>query len=192
MHDSHDPIQRKLIIAQVFDLLKHVADYSVLMLYIAQISHILQIDQTLLFNQYKTHIKGQTLKTLPKNNIQMMPYSSDTLMASLVRDDMLSKFTQDASVQGIYRLIVEVYELLQDQTLQELTHNHQTEILTAQMRWEKQLYDQDESKRIQYISNFLFGYLQKLTQKMMKSHASPSSKQRIMIKFQDLVKKRTT
>jgi DNA primase len=67
-HDIHNPIQRKLIIGQIFDLLKHVADYSVVMLYITQIADTLQIDQTLLFNQYKTHLKGQTFKTLPSHS----------------------------------------------------------------------------------------------------------------------------
>lgn len=190
IHDIHNPIQRKLIIGQIFDLLKHVSDYSVLMLYITQISQILQIDQTLLFGQYKTHIKGQTLKTLPTQAPASTPYSQDILMASLVLDENISKISHDPQVLQIYTLIKQSLDTLADSRLAVLLQDHHTELLTAQMWRDRQFLDQDQIKKDQYLRNFLLWYIQILIRQIMKSSLESDRKQILITQFQDILKKR--
>ena len=187
-HDIHNPIQRKLIIGQIFDLLKHVADYSVVMLYITQIADTLQIDQTLLFNQYKTHLKGQTFKTLPSHSAWVTPYSQDILMASLVLENYMHKLSSDPQVVQIYQLIWQGLQLLQDNRISTLITDQHTEILTAQMWRDRQLLDHDQPKKTQYLVNFLLAYAQSVMRQVMKSTSDPHTKQMFVWHFQSLLK----
>lgn len=190
IHDPHNPIHRKLIISAIFDILKHVADYSVLMLYITQVSQTLQIDQTLLFNQYKSQIKGQTLTTLPKQSMSLVPYSQDILLASLMLDQMLSRLTTDPAIAQMSQMIVSWLNLLQDTRIADLIASQHTEILTAQMRWDKQMADQDQAKKNQYLTSFLIWYMQGIIKQVAKSDCDPESKHKLSQVFQTIVKQR--
>lgn len=76
-------------------------------------------------------------------------------MASLVLDESLYKMSHDIQVLRIYTLIKQSLEILADSRLAMLLQNNHTELLTAQMWRDRQLLDQDQSKKDQYLSNFL-------------------------------------
>jgi DNA primase len=188
LHDHTNPTQRKLVINQIFELLKFVADYSVIMLYITQMSQTLSIDQTLLFNQYKKHLKGQTLRTLPIVSKKIAEYHEDVLIASLIFEKALQNITTDTHIHKIFWLILTMLDHIPQHPVHGILSEKTTDLLTAQMRRDKQLAYQDDTKKTQYLNSFLLWYTQWLIKKIMKSDIQQTTKHDFMKQFQMILK----
>ena len=160
------------------------------MLYITQISQTLQIDQTVLLNQYKSQIKGQTLKTLPTYSTTLIPYNPDILMASLVMDDMLHHITNHPPIHQIYDLIKQGLQLINDNRLTDLVDQQKIELLTAQMRRDKQLADYDQSKKDHHINQFLITYMQHIIKQINKTNLEAQVKHHFNLQFQQILKRK--
>lgn len=190
-YDHHSPVERKRIIEQLFGILLYIPDLTMLTRYIEKMASRLGIGQDILFQQYKTFTKSQTLiaKSIEKNKEEKSPVkqSSELLVASFFYDDFLDKMSINSpKAQELIVLVKELAITVEDELITPivqgtLSSEQREPLLEAQLFWERQWDTHAAEKKELEVQQLCRIYIQSAMQRLMKLSRIPIEEKNILL-----------
>jgi DNA primase len=177
-NDMQNPVERKRFLQWCFDILLYVQDFSILSWYLESISKKISMSYDIIFSQYKTFTKSQTVTVAhirkEQETSQKITKESDI---NLFQAFFYNTFLQDhgiddAKLDEIMMLVVEVAGVVGNDELLKVVswevEESDTTLWQAQLWWDKHWWALTPDKKILDITRKCLEYLQSAKQLMWK------------------------
>ena len=199
-YDVMNPVERKKVIVNCFELISKIEDYAIMQLYFSQLSTSMEVHEEQLWKQFRQWLKKSTVRTrkfVPEDE-EKRPESSSKisekyLLGSLLWKDFAKKLGVEESMMEKYTdlysglakhfpttILAEVYAW-------ELSPSTKERLIEAELFREAQVSDLDQSKVSAVVQTFLHQQAHKLQRVVMKSKTlGHEAKQELLSKIRGL------
>jgi len=155
-YDIHNPVEKKKVLHECFDLMRSVVDLSITQHYLSTISNLLEISDQIVLSQYKTRYKSN--RSYQNSQTQETGTSSldkALLLGALIINDNRKSYTTSDQLQ----IMMDYFKKLNDYSGRTL-HNsfsngeskENSERLNSELLWwDHELSGLDDNKIIQII-----------------------------------------
>ncbi|MEF2175377.1 MAG: DNA primase, partial [Candidatus Absconditabacteria bacterium] len=181
-HSIASVIERKKVIAELFEIIKSLSDVSVQMMYVERMANNLKINFDLLRGQYRVFVQGKEkfLKKSPPNK-DLSKEDKYRLGAILMGDYLKNNYKLDDKVYSYFdflkNLLLNFESSFEKNILQgNISSEDRGIILESQLLWEKDLQGISEDKVNQIFLTYLTSQIQKFIQLFNKITVDPQVK----------------
>ncbi len=199
-YDLQNPVERKKVIVQCFELISKIEDYAIMQLYFSQLATSIELHEEQLRKQFRQRLKKSTVRTkkfAPEGEEQRPESSSKLsekyLLWSLLWKNFSSKLGANESVINPYvdvfsslakhfptTILAEVYSW-------EVSPATKERLIEAELFREAQIADLDWTKVTAVVQKFLHQQAHKLQRVVMKSKSlSHEAKQELLSEIRAL------
>lgn len=193
-HSIASVIERKKVIAELFEIIKSLSDVSVQMMYVERMANNLKINFDLLRWQYRVFVqwKEKFLKKSPPNK-DLSKEDKYRLWAILMWDYLKNNYKLDDKVYSYFdflkNLLLNFESSFEKNILQwNISSEDRWIILESQLLWEKDLQWISEDKVNQIFLTYLTSQIQKFIQLFNKITVDPQVKVKTFQAYHNLIK----
>ena len=193
-YNMQNPVDRKRFLQSMFEVLLYVQDFSILSWYLESISKKISMSYDIIFSQFKTFTKSQTVVVAnirkEQEVSQKVSKESDvTLFQCFFYNTFLQDHNiHDAKLDEIMMLVVEVAWVISDDTLLQIVSWEVLDtdsLLQAQLWRDKHWWDITPEKKLPDIVHHCQKYLHNAMKLIIKMQSlSPQEKQDLMKRIQ--------
>lgn len=169
-YDMTNPVEKKKITNELFEIISNIADLSILQMYIELISDKIRTDSNILFSQYKIRLqqsRQHMTKQSPRPSSQELDPRS--LFDSLIRDGFYKTHFDESSISKIDQIIYyydQVQKVLKDHDALEISK--EDSYLADQLWREHQFTNMTNARKIDLVYNFGRKTIDNLLKKILK------------------------
>lgn len=201
--DLQNPVERKRFLQMMFEILMYVEDLTILTWYIESLAKHTSINYDILFNQYKTFTKSQTVTLAHYRKEQEQANKKHTeksehLFYSFFYDSFLQENDiKSEKIDEYMMLVVETAGLIGDDALLRVVSGDfsgdeqsslESDLAQAQLRWETHREWFTADKKSSEIIHHCKQYLQNALRQIIKNTTiSQQQKQDLMKRVQGLL-----
>lgn len=169
-YDMTNPVEKKKITNELFEIISNIADLSILQMYIELISDKIRTDSNILFSQYKIRLQ-QSRQYITKQSPRPSSQELDprSLFDSLIRDGFYKTHFDESSISKIDQIIYyydQVQKVLKDHDALEISE--EDSYLADQLWREHQFTNMTNTRKIDLVYNFGRKTIDGLLKKILK------------------------
>lgn len=180
IHDLDNPVERKKVINNIFELLSKIEDYSILQMYFSMVAKELSLNEEQLWKQFRQWIKKSSVRNSTYREEEQRPDTESKiaekyLLWSLMYDDFAKKLWVDMEKFGKYQSLLEQLgglfptTILAEVQSGKISGDTKEKLVEAEMFRELQVANVDDEKITAVVQKFLHQQIYKLQRVVMKS-----------------------
>ncbi len=198
-YDLDNPVERKKVVQNLFELLSKIEDYSILQMYFTKVAKELSMNEEQLWKQFRQWIKKSSVRNSTyREEEETRPDSSSKiaekyLLWALVHQWFALKLWADNAIYTKYEVVLkQLAQYFPTTVLAEvysgsLSPSTQESLVEAEMFWELQVADTESDKITSVVQQFLHQQIYKLQRVVMKSKKlDHTQKQELLAKIRGL------
>lgn len=151
-YDLHNPVEKKKVLHECFDLIRSIADLSIMQHYLGLLSTLLDISDQIVLSQYKIRYKSnRTYQTQNTNDSNTVSIDSKELLDALLIEDSRKQYSTSPQLEQI----INYYKKLQSYQKQPESNPKLETQNSHLLRRDHELNSLEEVKRIQFIGTMI-------------------------------------
>ena len=109
-YDIHNPVEKKKVMHECFDLIRSVADLSITQHYLSLLSTLLEISDQIVLSQYKVRYKSnRSYQNQSTAEIVTTTIDTKTLLQALLINDNRKQYTSNEQLQQMIDYYKKLY-----------------------------------------------------------------------------------
>lgn len=170
-YDITNPVEKKKITNELFDIISNIADLSILQMYIEMIAIKIRTDTNILFSQYKIRLQ-QARQNITRYETKPTKQELDTksLFDSFIKDGFYkTQFDEDSliKIKDIIFYYEQIQKVLKDHNVTEPKYDEDN-YLANQLWRESQFENMSPQRKLKLVSSFGHRTIDDLLKKILK------------------------